>query len=176
MNKHLKKLVLAALFLSLAMVLPFLTGQIKQLGNAILPMHIPVLLCGFLCGPIYGVVVGFISPLLRFLMFGMPPIFPEGVSMAFELLTYGFLSGILYRKFPKTNKYIYISLLCAMIGGRFVWGIVRYVLSQCFGIDFSFALFASGTLLSAIPGIVLQIIIIPAIVMLLKKAGVEKDV
>ena len=82
-----RKLVFAALLLALAMVLPFLTGQIPQIGQALCPMHIPVLLCGFVCGPIYAMAVGFIAPLLRFALFGMPPIFPTGVSMAFELLT-----------------------------------------------------------------------------------------
>ena len=88
--------VLAAMFMALGLVLPFLTGQIQQIGNMLLPMHLPVLVCGLICGWQYGAVVGFVLPLLRFVLFGMPPIYPMGVSMAFELAAYGFLVGWLY--------------------------------------------------------------------------------
>ena len=78
-----RKLVFAALLLALAMVLPFLTGQIPQIGQALCPMHIPVLLCGFLCGPWYALAVGAIAPVLRFALFGMPPLVPTGAAMCF---------------------------------------------------------------------------------------------
>ena len=94
--KPVKKLVLAGMFLALGMILPFITGQVPQIGNMLCPMHIPVLLCGFICGWQYGLVVGFITPLLRSFMFGMPPVYPTAIVMAFELMTYGFLSGFLY--------------------------------------------------------------------------------
>ena len=97
------QLVTAALCLALCMVLPFLTGQIPQIGSALSPMHIPVLMCGFLCAPAYAAAVGFIAPLLRFALFGMPPIFPTGVAMCFELATYGLVAGVLYRRLPKKN-------------------------------------------------------------------------
>ena len=109
------KMVLAAMFLALAMVLPFLTGQIPQIGSALCPMHIPVLLCGFFCGPWYALAVGFIAPLLRFLIFGMPPIMPTGIAMCFELATYGFMVGFLYKKLPK-KKVIPIYILCFSLG------------------------------------------------------------
>ena len=92
-----KKLCIAGICLTLCMLLPFLTGQIPQIGNALSPMHIPVLLCGMLCGGIYGAIVGFIAPILRFMLFGMPPIFPIGIAMAFELAAYGMASGVIYR-------------------------------------------------------------------------------
>ena len=82
-----KNLVLGALFLALALVLPFFTGQIPQIGTMLCPMHLPILLAGFVCGGPVGAVVGFIAPLLRMVMFGMPP-FYVAIAMAFELLTY----------------------------------------------------------------------------------------
>ena len=81
------KLVLSGLFLALAFVLPFLTGQVPEIGNMLCPMHIPVLLCGFICGWPYGLLIGFLSPLLRSLILGMPPMFPKAVCMALELAT-----------------------------------------------------------------------------------------
>ena len=84
-NNTLKKTILAAMFLGLGLVLPFLTGQIKEIGNMLLPMHIPVLLCGLICGWQYGIAVGFIMPILRSFLFSMPHMFPNAVSMAFEL-------------------------------------------------------------------------------------------
>ena len=110
-----KNLVNAALCLALCMVLPFLTGQIPQIGSALSPMHIPVLLCGFICGWPYGLAVGILAPLLRFMLFGMPPIFPTGIAMAFELAAYGMATGLLYKKLPKTIPNIYTSLIVSML-------------------------------------------------------------
>ena len=169
-NHSLRKLVSAAVCLALCMLLPFLTGQIQQIGNALCPMHIPVLLCGFLCGPWYALAVGFIAPLLRFVLFGMPPIYPIGVAMCFELAAYGALTGILYRALPKNAGMIYISLIAAMLGGRVIWGVVRAVISGVGGSPFTWAAFLAGAFTNAIPGIILHIVIIPPIVLALKKA------
>lgn len=166
-----RKLVYAAICLALCMVLPFLTGQMQQIGNALCPMHIPVLLCGFLCGGYYAAAVGAIAPLLRFALFGMPPIFPIGTAMCFELLTYGLLAGILYQKFPKKTINIYAALLSAMLGGRIVWGIVRFVMALLFHVEFSFSMFVAGAFITAIPGILCHIVLIPIIVMALERAG-----
>ena len=100
-NASLLKWISSAMLLALAMVLPFMTGQIKEIGNMLCPMHIPVLLCGFTCGPLYALLVGAIAPLLRSLSFGMPNLFPEAVGMSAELMAYGFFSGLLYRLLPK---------------------------------------------------------------------------
>lgn len=172
MKTDIKNLVLAALFMALGIVLPFLTGQIPQIGNMLLPMHIPVLLCGFICGWQYGLAVGFATPLLRSMIFGMPVMMPSAIGMAFELAAYGFVTGFLYRKLPKKNYTVYISLLGAMIIGRIVWGMVSVVLYGIQGNSFSVQIFLSGALLNAIPGIILQIILIPAIMIALNKAGV----
>lgn len=162
-------MVLAAMFLALALVLPFLTGQIQQLGNALCPMHIPVILCGFFCGPWYALAVGFIAPVLRFALFGMPVLMPIGVAMCFELATYGFMTGILYKWLPRKKRYIYVALIGAMICGRVVWGAARVVLLGLGKYEFGWAAFMSGAFLNAIPGIILQLALIPVIVMVLEK-------
>ena len=166
-----KKLVISALLLALALVLPFLTGQIPEVGNMLLPMHLPVLLCGFLCGGFWGAGVGFVAPLLRSaLTGGFPPMFPTAVAMAFELAAYGFLSGFLYKRLPKTLGGVYAALISAMVGGRIVWGVVRAMLTLAGNHSFSFALFIADGFLNAVPGILLQLVAIPAIVMSLQRA------
>ena len=173
-NSTVLKLVLSALFLALALVLPFLTGQIPEIGSMLCPMHLPVLLAGFVCGGPLAAVVGFAAPLLRFLMFGMPPIYPVGLAMAFELLTYGLVSGVMYSHVfkKKTIVSVYASLLTAMVAGRVVWGIVRLVLAGIAGDAgaFTFAAFLSGAITTALPGILVQVILIPVIVLALRKA------
>ncbi len=169
-NPNIRKLTYSAVCLALCLVLPFLTGQIPRIGQALSPMHIPVFLCGFLCGWPYAALTGFIAPLLRNLLFQMPPM-PGALAMAFELAAYGFLTGILYRVFPRKLIYIYITLLSAMIGGRLVWGAARFVLAGLSGSAFPFSAFLAGAVTNAIPGIILHIILIPAIVAALDRAG-----
>jgi len=163
------KLVLTSMFLALALVLPFLTGQIQQIGNALCPMHYPVFLCAFFCGPWYAMLIGFIAPLLRFALFGMPPIVPMGVSMSFELATYGLVCGLLYQKLKGIKGGVYISLIISMLCGRIVWGIVRVILYGIGQYEFSWSLFITGGFITSIPGMILQIIIIPAIVITLNR-------
>lgn len=167
-----KKLVVAAVCLALALVLPFLTGQIPQIGSALCPMHIPVFLCGFLCGPVYALIVGAVAPILRSLLFGMPPMYPTAIAMCFELAAYGLFSGLLYKMLPKKNINIYVALILAMILGRIVWGIATMFLLGFGDSAFTWQAFISGALLNAIPGIILHILIIPPIVIALKKAKV----
>ena len=169
-SKHtIKKMVLSSMFLALAIALPFLTGQIPQIGKSLCPMHIPVILCGYICGPIYALIVGFISPLFRSFLFGMPKIFPDGAVMCFELAAYGFISGILYRKLPAKKINIYISLIAAMLGGRVVWGVVKAFILGITGSEFGIKMFIMGGFVNAFPGIILQIVVIPLIVIALEK-------
>jgi len=170
-NSAILRMAYAAVCLALCMVLPFLTGQIPQIGSALSPMHIPVLLAGFLCGPWWAAAVGAVAPLLRFALFGMPPIFPTGVAMCFELAGYGLVSGLLYRKLPKKPVNVYVSLLAAMLAGRVVWGIVRVLLSGVAGEPFTWAAFMAGAFVNAVPGIIVHIALIPVIVLALRKAG-----
>lgn len=171
-NENVKNVVNAALCLALCMVLPFLTGQIPQIGSALSPMHIPVLICGFICGWPYGLVIGFIAPLLRFMLFGMPPVFPTGIAMAFELAAYGTATGILYKKLPKTISGIYISLIGSMLTGRIVWGIAMTVIAGVSQAQFSFQAFLAGAFLNAVPGIICHLILVPVIIIALQKAHV----
>ncbi len=165
-----RKIILSGLFLALGIVLPFLTGQIPTIGRMLLPMHIPVLLCGFICGHKHGAVIGFILPLLRFVLFGMPPLMPVGFAMSFELAAYGFLSGILYNKFRNSPFKIYMTLIISMIFGRVVWGVSMYLLMFVNDGDFGFNLFLNSVFLSSIPGIILQLVLIPLIVKLIEKS------
>ncbi len=166
-NNKLQKMILAALFLALAYVLPFLTGQIPEIGSMLCPLHIPVLLCGFICGWHWGLTVGFIAPLLRSFTLGMPPFFPTAICMAFELATYGAISGLLYKILPRKKSYIYVSLLIAMLVGRLIWGAAMFVFMGLNGSSFTFTAFIAGAFTNALPGIVAQIVLIPIIIMIL---------
>ena len=137
-----RDLVLAALFLALAFVLPMITGHVPQIGNMLCPMHFPVLLAGY----------------------------PIAIAMAFELATYGAVAGFMYRKVQHTLPMIYATLVTSMVAGRLVWGAVRFVLAGLSGSSFPFSAFLSGAVLTAVPGIVAQLILIPLIVAALQKA------
>mgnify|MGYP004626743743 FL=1 len=174
-RKYVLNLCLSAMFVAIGIVLPFVTGQIPQIGSMLLPMHLPVLLCGLICGWQYGAVVGLILPPLRYVLFGMPPIFPTGVSMAFEMAAYGLLAGLLYSRSKwKCVLSLYRSLILAMLGGRVVWGIVRVICSGVSGNPFTWKLFLSGAFLTAIPGIVLQLVFIPLVMVALDRTGAVK--
>ena len=153
--------------MSLAYVLPFLTGQIQQIGSMLCPMHIPVMLCGFICGWKWGLLVGLVAPILRSLTLGMPMFFPMAICMAFELATYGAVAGLMYKLFPKKKPYIYGSLLISMITGRIVFGASMYVSIGISGGKYTLSAFLAGAVVDAIPGIILQIILIPILVMVL---------
>ena len=168
-------MILAALFLALAFVMPFLTGQIPEIGSMLCPLHIPVLLCGFVCGWPWGLAVGFIAPLLRSLTLGMPPLFPKAVCMAFELAAYGAVSGIMHKILPRKKPYIYCSLLTAMIIGRLVWGAAMFIFMGLNGSNFTFEAFIAGAFTDAIPGIIIQIVLIPVLVMMLDKIKSKKN-
>lgn len=175
MKKTTKNLTLSAMFLAIGMVLPFFTGQIPQIGKMLLPMHIPVFLCGLICGWQYGAVVGFALPLLRSVLFSMPVLYPAALGMAFELLTYGLVAGLLYgRSRWKCVIALYRSLLIAMIAGRFVWGIAQIILLGIKGNAFTWKAFMAGALLNAVPGIILQLILIPAVMVALNRTGLVR--
>ena len=164
-----RTLTYSAICLALALVLPFLTGQIPQIGSALCPMHLPVLLAGFLCGPWWAAAVGFVAPLLRHAMFSMPPLL-TAIAMAFELCTYGLVSGLLWRKSSKNVTNIYLSLIIAMVAGRLVWGAAQVVILGLSDSAFSWAAFWAGAIANAVPGIIVQLILIPILVLALRKA------
>lgn len=178
MKKHnaLRKMILAAFFLALSYVMPYLTGQIPEIGAMLCPLHIPVLLCGFICSWPWGLTVGFIAPIMRsFLTGGFPPLFPTAICMAFELAAYGFFTGLFHKIFPRKKQYIYLSLLASMIIGRIVWGVAMLVCMGIKGGAFTFGAFIAGAFTNAIPGIIVQIVIIPILVIILENTKMLKD-
>ena len=169
-NKNILNLTLTAMFLAIGLVLPFLTGQIQQIGNMLLPMHIPVFLCALICGWRYGLPMAFVLPIMRSFLFGMPPLYPTAISMAFALATYALVAGLLYEKSRwQCTRALYRSMLAAMVAGRIVWGIAQMILLGIKGTAFTFEAFLAGAFLNAIPGILLQLMLVPAVMVALNK-------
>ncbi|WP_100065640.1 ECF transporter S component [Miniphocaeibacter massiliensis] len=154
-----KNLVYSALLLSLGIILPSLTHTLGPLGTVVLPMHIPVFLSGIIIGPMYGACIGLMLPLLNHFILGMPPI-PMLYIMIFELLTYGIISGLVFRK---TNN-VLISLLVSMISGRIVGALIAFILFYILGLSkISPVFWIYGSIITGLPGIIIQLILIPII-------------
>ena len=169
-NKSLLNIVLSAMFLAIALILPFFSAQLKEIGSMLLPMHIPVMLCGLVCGPAYGLTIGLIAPILRSALFAMPVMFPSAISMAFELATYGFVVGFLFQKARwKCIKSLYRCLLISMVAGRVVWGIVQCILLGLGENGFTISMFVTSAIVKAVPGIILQLLLIPTVMLMLGK-------
>lgn len=166
-----KTLVMTAFFIALGIVLPIAFHAIPNAGKIMLPMHIPVILCGFICGPIYGLLCGILTPILSSAMTGMPPMFPMAVIMLCELATYGFVSGLLIRliktKWMLFN--IYATLVIALILGRVVSAPM-----SCALFHIPFNAWVTGTLAAAVPGLVVQILLIPVLLFALERARLIK--
>lgn len=163
------------MLMAAGLLLPFLTGQIQQIGNMLLPMHLPVLLCGLICGWRWGLGVGFVLPILRFAMFGMPPIYPQGIAMAFELATYGGVVGALYAHSRwQCIRALYRCLIIAMVAGRVVWGVAEAILLGLGPEGFTWQMFIGGAFLNCIPGIILQLVAVPAIMAALNRTGLVR--
>lgn len=162
-SRSVRNLTLAGMFLAIGLVLPFVTGQIPEIGRYLLPMHLPVMLCGLICGWRWGAGVGFVCPLLRSALFHTPAV-PECVGMAFELCAYGLIIGVVYSLFRRKNVgAVYVSLVAAMLGGRVVWGIARAIMVGAAHLEFSWGMFVTVGFVKAIPGLVLQLVLIPVI-------------
>ena len=169
-RNYIRKTVLCAMFLAIGIVLPFFTGQIPQVGSMLLPMHIPVILCGLICGGKSGATVGFIMPLMRSLIFTMPPMFPTAIAMAFELAAYGFIVGFMYENARwHCIKSLYRCMFAAMIGGRAVWGLAMAALIGFGDNGITFTMFVTRAFINAIPGIILQLVFIPSLMLALDK-------
>ncbi len=166
------KIVLSGVFLALGYILSTFAANVQAIGQQFLPMHIPVLICGFICGAPYGAVVGALTPLIKSLSTGVPVMMPSAIAMMFELAVYGAVAGFIYKRFPKSPLYAYISLISAMLCGRIVWGGVTFVLYTFFThSDFTLDVVLAQTVLNCLPGIALQIIVVPPIVLALKKVA-----
>ena len=175
MRRKTRKLVLSSVLLALGIVLPFFTGQIKEIGDTLLPMHMPAMICGFTCGPIFGGVTGLLIPLIRSFTFGMPPLYPNAIWMSLELCAYGLTTGLFYlRKKKRSTLYLYISLISAMICGRVVWGVAKVILLGLKNKPFTFQMFIASGFVDALPGIIIQLILIPIILRLIEKPRVSE--
>ena len=174
-RENLLRLSLSAMFIAVGYVLPFFTGQIPEIGNMLLPMHLPVFLCGLICGWKYGLAIGVILPFLRTFLFGVPPLYPNAIAIAFELATYGLVIGLLYhrRKNP-TTKYLMFCLVVSMIVGRIVWGIAQASLLGFVGKSLAMKTFITVGVLNETPGIVIHLILIPLVIGLLNHAKINR--
>ena len=164
------KLTTAALFLALALLLPSLTMQLDTIGNMLLPMHLPILLCGLICGRKYGALAGAAAPILRSFLFGMPQLYPRALAMAVELMAYGFICGWVYSGFKRKHiGAVYAALGVALPAGRVLWAIAQILLLGFDFQTFTFSYFLAETIFNAIPGILLQLTLIPIIMVTIQK-------
>ncbi len=173
-KENIKFLALSGMFLALGVVLPFLTGQIPQIGSMLLPMHIPVFLCAFICGPQYGVPIAFILPLFRSFVFAVPNLYPEAIAIAFEMATYAFVAGFMYSKSRRQYlRSLYRCLITSMLIGRVVRVLIQLILLGINKTPFTIGVLLSDIIIKGIPGIILQLIIIPAIMALCHKTKLK---
>ena len=168
-----RKIVFTALFIAAGIILPFITMQIPAIGNMLCPMHIPIILCGFICGGPWGLLAGLIVPLMRSVLFGAPPLMLTAIAMSFELGAYGLITGLLYKRLYNKKWRIYLSLIGAMIIGRAVWGIASFCLYSTLGNSFTWKIFAMQAFVNSIPGIIIQLTLIPLMIYKLQNAEGE---
>lgn len=164
-----KRTVYAAMCLALGVVLPLAFHSIPNAGSIFLPMHLPVLLCGFICGWPFGLACGVLTPVLSSLITGMPPM-AYVPAMICELAVYGLASGLLMR-YVRTGKIfadLYISLVAAMLAGRIVGGVLSALIFSAG--KYSMDLWITGYFVTALPGIIILLVLIPFIVFALEKA------
>ena len=170
MKTSTRKLTLSALFLALGLVLPLITGQIPQIGKMLLPMHIPVLLCGMVCGAPYGAVCGLLGPMLSSVLTGMPTaaLMP---AMMVECAAYGLTTGLMLRlvRTGKTYADLYLSLVAAMLVGRLVSGVTKALFFMAG--QYTMQAWIAASFVTALPGIVLQLAVVPSIVYYPMRAG-----
>lgn len=160
-KNYVRNLVIAGLMLALGIIIPYIFHTTGIAGTIFLPMHIPVLIGGFLLPPQFALLLGILTPLINYLITGMPNLFPIGIIMAFELGTYGLLASLLFFKlrFPTV-----IALILTMLGGRAMAGLAVFILAIFFEIQLEPITYVIGAITTGIPGIVIQLILIPILV------------
>lgn len=161
-----KKLVIAGLLLALGFILPMVFHVTGLGGKVLLPMHIPVLIGGFLLPPQLAIILGISTPLLSSLLTGMPELFPMGLIMMFELGAYGLATSIFYRK---KKLPMLVSLVLSMIIGRLVAGLAVFVIASMFEIPFKPVGFVVTSVTTGLPGLIIQIILIPSLIYFIEK-------
>ncbi len=166
-----KQMVITALLIATGIVLPFAFHSIPNAGSIFLPMHIPILICGIVCGWKYGLICGALTPFLASIITGMPPMAYLPI-MLLELSVYGLVTGIIFKVFQSKNLIlnIYVALLGAMILGRITYGIMNAVYFRVGA--YSFKVWIASAFVTSLPGIIIQIIFIPTIILALNYAKV----
>ena len=155
-----KKMILASFFIAVGLILPMIFHTVNLSGTIFSPMHLPVMLGGFLLGPIYGAAIGIITPVLSSILTGMPPLMPVMPMMALELLGYGFMTGLL---FSKTKK-IYVSLIVSIIFGRLCSMLAAFILSLTVAPQISPIPYVLSGVINGLPAIIIQLVLIPILV------------
>ena len=169
-----KKACYCSICTALCYILPLLFHALS-IGTVFSPMHIPILLCGILCGWPYATAVGCIAPALRYALFGMPILYPTGIAMMAELATYGIVVGFLYQRSRwQCLRALYRAIITAMVSGRAVWALAEIALLGISADGFTWQMFISGALLNAIPGIIVQLILLPAVMVALNRTGLVR--
>ncbi|MCL1906064.1 MAG: ECF transporter S component [Clostridiales bacterium] len=166
--RYIKNMVLTALFIASGLLLPSFFHFVGA-GAAFLPLHLPVLVCGLVCGWQWGLLAGLTLPLLSSLTTGMPPLYPVACAMTFELAAYGFFTGWLLPRFSARRAGFYTSLIAAMLGGRLVSGAAQVVLFGLAGLPFGWRIFVVGAFVTALPGILLQLLLVPPLAMAINR-------
>lgn len=168
-KKYVWELVISALCVAQGVVLPVAFHGIPNAGSILLPMHIPVLLCGLLCGPAYGLACGILTPLMSSLITTMPPM-AMLPSMICELAVYGFVAGLLILLVRTGSQVanVYISLVGAMLVGRVVYGAVNALIFRAG--EYSMQMWLTASFVTALPGIVIQLVLLPLVVLALRRA------
>lgn len=167
--KHTRSLVFTALCVALCAVLPMAVHSVPNAGSVILPMHIPVLLCGLACGPLWGLACGVLGPIVSSITTGMPgPAYLP--SMILELAAYGLVAGLIIR-LVRTGKPIvdlYIALLVAMLAGRVLYGVMNALIFRAGA--YSLPVWLTSAFVTGLPGIAIQLVLLPGVVVGLRKA------
>lgn len=156
-----KRLIIAGLLLAIGVIIPTIFHTTGIPGNIFLPMHVPVLIGGFLLPPYLALLLGMLTPILNSLITGMPPLFPMAVIMVFELGIYGLVASILYRKLELPSV---VALIISMIAGRIMAGLVVFILAAFFAIEMDPMTFVIGGVTTGIPGIIIQLVLVPSLV------------
>ena len=164
-----KKSIVTAVCIALCYVLPLLFHGVQNAGQVFLPMHLPVFLCGLVCGWPFGLLCGLAGPALSSALTCMPPVAFLPVMMI-ELAVYGTISGLMMRLVRTKCTYadLYISLLVAILSGRVVAGLAKALIFARG--NYSMASWVTGYVLTSWPGTLIQLVLIPSVVFALMKA------
>lgn len=160
-----RNMILSGFFIAIGLLLPAIFHLFGGAGKIFLPMHIPVLIAGFFLPPFYAATVGLITPLLSSALTGMPVFYPILPIMMGELMVYGLVISLLSQN---RLKNIWGRLIAGMIAGRIVAGLIVFALATSFGLKMNPMIYMQGALITGLPGLVIQFLMIPSLVYLVQ--------